>query len=368
MAKLETVTIRGFKSIAELNRIPLGDVNVLIGANGSGKSNFVDFFRILAAIGTGGFQSHMSALGAGGGDTLFHNGPKVTPEIFAQLWFGQNGYEFELMPADDGTAFFKQETTYYKSYRNPGAVPGRVIGSGTRDPQVYALRNKQKVVEYVHWSISGWKVYHFHDTSRLAPMRRPCEVEPALQSLKPDASNLGAFLRQLKSEHEANYRAIVKMVQRIAPYFEDFVLPSAEKPVDRFMLSWKQNGVSDPFSAQQFSDGTMRFICMVTALLQPNPPTMLVLDEPELGLHPEALGILASLMKSASERMQLIVATQSPVLLSEFDVEDVITVDQVDGASVFNRLDEAGLEQWLDEYCLGDLWQKGIIRGGVNNG
>jgi predicted ATPase len=159
-----------------------------------------------------------------------------------------------------------------------------------------------------------------------------------------------------------------KTIQRIAPYFDDFELRVENtSPQNLVRLTWRQKGSDYVFSPGHFSDGTIRFVCLAAALLQPNPPTTIVLDEPELGLHPEALSVLAGIVRSSAARMQIVLTTQSPALLSEFEPEHVVTVDQIDGASQFRRLDPASLAEWLNDFSVGELWQKGTIRGGVNH-
>jgi len=364
MPKLESISLSGFKSIAQLESFPLGDVNILIGANGAGKSNFIDLFRMLAAIGSGGFQNYVLESGA---DTLFHHGPKSTPEISTRLDFGDNSYAFTLAPAAEEKVYFKKESVRFKE-------TWKEIGSANLEPSLYTKRNeaghytRKGVNGYVLDAISTWKIYHFHDTSRLAPMRRKAHIDRDWPALESDAGNLAPFLWRLKRKNLDHYSALVKIIQRIAPYFEDFVFqPEFDPGANNFSLSWKQKGSSQRMNAQQFSDGTLRFICLATALLQPNPPATLILDEPELGLHPGALSLLSGLIETAASRMQLVVATQSPVFLSDFAPKDIITVDQVNGASTFKRLDENSLQNWLEEYSLGDIWQKGIISGGIDH-
>ncbi len=151
------------------------------------------------------------------------------------------------------------------------------------------------------------------------------------------------------------------------PYFDDFDFPITEGgPESRVRLRWRKRGTDYIFSPGHFSDGTIRFLCLAAALLQPDPPTTIVLDEPELGLHPEALSIFGGLARSASAHTQIILATQSPVLLNEFEPEQIITVDLAGGATQFNRLDAEKLADWLKEFTVGELWQKGTIQGRVN--
>lgn len=366
--KLDKVTIRGFKSIATLEDFALGDVNVLIGANGAGKSNFVEFFRVLRAMVDERLQSYM--LENGPADGYFHNGVGYTKAIEASLDFGPNGYQFELKPTALGGVIIAHERTVF---RGDFGTTVNQLSQGLPEAALKARRDASgKTAQhgpnwYVWNSVSDWNVYHFHDTSMTAGMRRDSGIEQT-DRLRPSGENLAAFLLGLRESHSAVYQGIRSTIQRIAPYFDDFVLSVRDsKSEKQVRLTWKQKGKEYIFSPGHLSDGTIRFICMATALLQPSPPSTIVVDEPELGLHPEALAILAGLLRSASCRTQIIVATQSPVLLSEFEPEQVVTVDQVDGATRFQRLDTAQLQSWLDEFSLGELWLKGNVRGGVND-
>jgi predicted ATPase len=139
---------------------------------------------------------------------------------------------------------------------------------------------------------------------------------------------------------------------------------------DMIRLEWLQKGSDYPFLARQLSDGTLRFICLAAVLVPNNfvySPTVLF-DEPELGLHPYALTLLASLFEQlARQNRQVIVSTQSAQLLNEFSPEDVIVVERTQGESVFRRLDSAQLSGWLEDYTLGDLWQKNVLGGRPRN-
>jgi predicted ATPase len=364
--KLDRLTLKGFKSFESLEDFELRDLNVLIGANGAGKSNFVEFFRLMRAMVYKGLQTHVKVNGPS--DTYFYNGIGTTEEIVGDLRFGLNRYVYQLAPAADGGMVIVSE---HREYRDSGlfqfsrGVSESLVADSKDQPG--ATGSKHGVGHYVWEAISGWQVYHFHDTSRTAGMRRPHDV---LQTdrLYQAGENLAPFLWRLRSSHPQVYDFIRQTVQRIAPFIDDFdprVPPGGRG--DQVMLTWRRKGAEYIFWPNQLSDGTIRFICLVTALFQPNPPQMIVLDEPELGLHPEAISILGGLLRSASTRMQVVVATQSPLLIDECAPEDIITVDQVGGATRLARLDAESLREWLADYSLADLWLKGNLGGGVRH-
>ena len=368
MAQLEIVSLRGFRSIEKLEEFQLKSLNVLIGANGSGKSTFVDFFRVVRAIVDLKLQSYIAKNGPA--DGYFFDGVSHTKRIEADLWFGQYRYFFRLEPTAESTLVIADE----RAEHTPTGRAVNFAGSH-RESNLEKLLDKDEsnplklwhdAIDRVMKAIKSWQVYHFHDTSMTAGMRRDSGINQS-STFHSDGSNLAAFLLNLRGAHRERYDLIRKALQRIVPYFDDFDLRViATKPEDAVRLTWRRVGSDYIFAPGHMSDGTIRFLCLTTALLQPNPPEMVVLDEPELGLHPEAISVLAGLVRSASANLQIILTTQSPMLLSEFEPGDIITVDQIDGATRLNRLDEQALETWLADFSLGELWQKGTIRGGVN--
>lgn len=360
---LKRLTLKGFKSIESLVDFELRPLNVLIGANGSGKSNFVDFFRLLRAMADESLQKFVNV--HGGADGFFHMGPKHTPQILAHLEFGRNGYRFALAPTAAGQMMIESEHTEYD-----GSARGR--GFGRLESALRSLKDETSprysgypgVGHYVYSAVSSWTVYHFHDTSLLAPMRRDQSVRDTGR-LRDDASNIAAFLLGLRDENRGSYDLIRDSVRMIAPFFDDFLLdPRNAGQAQLVRLEWRQRSSDFPFQPYQLSDGTIRFICLATALLQPKLPATVVIDEPELGLHPFAIGLLANLIQSASQRTQVIISTQSPALLDYFEPQDVVVVNRDGGHSTFNRLCPDELREWLDEYSVAELWQKDVLRGG----
>lgn len=361
---LDKVTIQGFKSIASLNEFPLNKFNVLVGANGAGKSNFVDFFRMLRAMAEGGLEAFIREHGKA--DAFLFNGPKVTREIFCHLAFGHNEYRFTLKPTVTGELIVGSESIRYTGGGGWIARAGGKTESGLKSwkDEKSSWGSYAGPAHYVHESVSSWVVYHFHDTSTTAPMRRDQSLRH-WRELNHDAGNIAAFLYRLKQMHLDVYEQVRYHVQLIAPYFDDFLLePQQSGPDELIRLEWQQKGSPTPLQPHQFSDGTIRFICLATALLQPSPPATIVIDEPELGLHPFALSVLASLLQQRSAKTQIIVSTQSAPLLDYFEPEDIIVVNRSAGASTFQRLTADSLKEWLQEYTLSQLWQKNVLRAG----
>lgn len=364
---LDHVAIKGFKSIRNLTRFELGSLTIMVGANGAGKSNFVDFFRMLRAMTEERLRRFINQ--NGGADGFFHGGPKRTRQIEAELCFAQNKYRFVLEPTSAGEMMVANERVLFTGNRKWKDMGGGGLESGLK-----SWRGKRSlhgrwtgVEDFVFQAVSGWIVYHFHDTSLLADMRRDRSLHD-WRELRPDASNLAAFLLNLKEKHFSRYQRIIETLQLIAPFIEDFILEPEEKGRERVVrLEWLQKGDSYPYQPWHLSDGTIRFLCLATALLQPEPPATIVIDEPELGLHPFALEVLAGLIREAAEKVQLIISTQSASLLNFFEPEEIVVVEREKGASQFRRLDRQKLDVWLEEYTLGDLWRKNVIDGGPSH-
>jgi predicted ATPase len=360
---LDRITIKGFKSIKSLENFELGKLNVMIGGNGAGKSNFVDMFRMLRAMVDENFANFIEE--HGGADDFLFNGPKHTQEIKAEFSFGDNSYYFELKPTASENFLIKVEKERYRKQN------WRTIGKGKRESNITMNKDERStfypgspgVGYYIHHAISNWVVYHFHDTNENAPMRRS-EITADNIRLRPDASNIAPFLLELRDDEPEIYDEVVATIKLVTPFFKDFMLkPKKKGKKELTNLSWKQKGSDYPMQPYHFSDGTIRFICLATALLQPDPPSTIVIDEPELGLHPYAIEILAELIQATSERTQVIVSTQSPPLIDNFSPEDIIVVGRDNGASTFKRLEANELSHWLEDYSLGELWRKNIVAG-----
>lgn len=364
MPELDTITVKGFKSIASIEKLKLGAINVVIGPNGSGKSNFIGVFSFLHAIREGRLQDYV--IKAGGAEKVLHFGSKVTKELHVRISFqdGQNEYEIGLQPTDADELIQQSERVYFwNKAKYPHGPMGEGLSrigkeGGISDPKY------SKIATYVRRHLDRWRLYHFHDTSSSSPMKKTADVNDN-RYLRPDGSNLAAFLYYLRQKHEASYSLIRRTVQRVAPFFEDFLLEPQKLNPDKIRLEWRHKISEAYFDASSLSDGTLRFIALATLFLQPDAyrPSVILVDEPELGLHPYAITMLASLVKQVSVKTQVILSTQSPLLLDHFQPEDVLVADLVNGGTQFTRLDSANLTTWLEDYSLGQLWEKNELGG-----
>jgi len=346
---LSRLILKGFKSIQALD-LPLLPFNMLIGANGAGKSHLIAFFRLLQALRQGDLQLHIARFG--GADSFLHYGRKETGMLSAHLYFGANCYRFDLEPTVDNKFIFVKELM-----QSQGNAP-IYLGSSHSESLVPTFPANNNLASI----LADCAVYHFHDTSETAHVKRLQAINDNVK-LRQDASNLAAFLYKLKNTAPKHYELILKTIRQVAPFFGHFHLrPFPENP-QKIQLEWTEKGSDYPFIANDLSDGTLRFICLATLLLQPEMPKVILIDEPELGLHPYAISVLAGLFRVASQRCQLIVSTQSLNLVDEFNMKDIIVVDRENGRSVFRRLTEQKLKSWLEEYSLSELWEKNVIGG-----
>ena len=354
MSGIRTITIEGFKSFKALRDLPLQPLNVLIGANGSGKSNFLDALELMRLCTKSGKVAFEYVQRAGGADRLLHFGSKVTRDIkFKPSFHNDTGsYEIRLRHGDGDVL-------------NPGASIS--VGNQTADLHRHHLSARSGVsplAQTLRSRLESWSSYHFHDTSSRSPIKSGSDVHDN-RHLRRDGSNLAAFLYLLRKKYRGDYELVRRTVCLVAPFFEDFMLDPRALDQSKIDLEWQHVGSEAYFNASSLSDGSLRFIALATVLLQPLSlrPSLILLDEPELGLHPYAISLLASLLKQASADSQIIVATQSPILLDHFDPEDVLVADRVDGATTLRRLDSEMLGSWLEDYSLGQLWEKNELGG-----
>lgn len=362
--ELDYITVKGFKSIASVEKLELRPINVIIGPNGSGKSNFIGVFSFLHEVREGRLQDYVRKVG--GAENILHFGSKQTQQIEIHVSFEQevNQYQLFLQPTTDDSLYPSTELVYFwdKRYARPYS-DGLVSRENGREAGISDPRTK-RTADWVRHRLGRWRLYHVHDTSSSSPLRKTAKLHDN-SFLRADGSNLPAFLYLLQQKYPDSYSLIRRTVQRVTPFFDDFQLRPDPLNEESIRLEWKHKGSDQYFGASSLSDGTIRFIALATLFLQPEQlrPSIILVDEPELGLHPSAITMLASLVKQASVKTQVILSTQSPLLLDHFQPEDVLVANRVDGSTQFTRLDTDRLAGWLEDYSLGQLWEKNEFGG-----
>lgn len=353
---IQSIHIENFKSIRDSGVVKLTRMNVLIGANGAGKSNFISFFKFLNKIYSRELQMYVAQNGRA--DNFLFFGQRVSRFISGTLTFDnsyQNEYKFRLVPDQSGNFIFEEEWSN---------IQGGDLEFGNAGSSESELKNHGWYRSgYLRDNIRALKIFHFHDTSPTSRIKQPSNTHD-YAFFQEDGGNLASFLYRLQESSPNNFKMIEKVIQSIAPFFDSFYLVPDEINPQQIFLRWKEKGFDQLFTAHNLSDGTIRMICLATLLLQPTPPATIIIDEPELGLHPFAITKLAGLLQSVPETTQIIVSTQSVNLVNEFSPDDIIVVQrEQNNETVFLRQSEEALAVWLDEYSVGELWEKNILGG-----
>lgn len=371
--KLKKIGIDGFKSIGEPTEVSFRDVTVLLGANGSGKSNLVSFFRMVNHISSGSLQKFVAESGMA--NAVLHFGSERTKSMSFSFEFESGEWRNEYSAtlsyfAPDGLFFTEERTSAHRVGQErpisevlPSA--GRMESQLEVDNAPNAAYGKTRSA--VSWMLKGCKAFQFHNTSPESAIRSSCYIEQG-GYLRSDAGNLPAFLYAMRQQTPEHYQRVLMAVREMVPQFRDFALePSARNP-NRIFLNWiGEEGEKYLLGPHQLSDGSIRFVALASLLLQPADklPTVIVLDEPELGLHPAAIKSLAGMIDIASQTCQVVLSTQSAELASLFPAECVriVNYDTIHHCSTFTPLPLDELKGWLEDYSLAELWEKNILGG-----
>ncbi len=364
---LEQIKIKNFKSIKDAT-LQFKNINVLIGANGSGKSNFISLFKLLNNMVEKRLQSYIAE--NDGADNILHFGQKESDCLSCEIifdsikkiaLFDKHIYIFTLNPTNESKLYFDFEMFGIKRNDQNEIKKYNRINNSNFETNLYDCKNKGS--KYIIDKLKSFKIYHFHDTSISAKIKKSCNIEDN-DTLKEDGSNLAAFLFKLQKENESILKRIENTIKLIAPYFDKFILKPSIIDEDKIKLLWQEKNSDTIFTANNLSDGTLRMICLITLFLQNNLPDTIIIDEPELGLHPFAIHILYELIESyAKQNNQIIISTQSITLIDKFSIDDIIVVDKNGKESVFKRLQEEEFKEWIDDYSTGELFEKNLFGG-----
>jgi len=358
--RLKKVSIQNFRSIKTCIDLELNDINILIGSNGVGKSNFIKFFTMVRKIAESDLQNFVAENGYA--NKILYFGRKESDFIYGKLSFEKgNAYEFHLLPNNEDMLYFGRERAYFNSYSED-------IGQGGHSETKINAEISQHfyssggVTGYTKKGLESFEAYHFHDTSPKAPIKQACYLHDN-HYLRRNGSNLAAFLYFIQEKHPFVFKKITRTIKNIAPFFDEFILVPDRVNEDQIRLQWKERGSDMIFGTNELSDGTIRMIGLATLLLQPEPNDTIIIDEPELGLHPAAVHLLAELIKQCSQKSQVIVSTQSVTLVNQFTPEDIIVAEREEKQTVFKRVSNESISDWLDAYALGDAWEKNLLGG-----
>lgn len=354
------VSVKGFKSLRSIENIEIGPVTAIVGANGSGKSNFIEVFSFLEALREGRMMEYVVT--AGRATRLLHHGPWITQSLQLEIGLasGLFFYRIELAPTSDDLLVIRSEEFRAGEAREWSSAKTQGLEAAIRREVYWRQEFHEQMVKL----FDGHRIYHFSDTGPHSPMK----TTPALHDnrhLRSDGANVAAFLYLLQQRRPDSYRGIVNAIRLVAPFFVDFDLEPDRLNPNQIRLRWKHVGGDNYFDVSSLSDGTLRFIALATLLLQPVEyrPATVIVDEPELGLHPHAIAVLGALIRQASVETRVIVATQSSLLVDQFEPVDILVAERTEGATELRRLDVSELAVWLEDYSLGQLWEKNILGG-----
>jgi len=358
---IHSIKIQNFKSIRETQDILIKDLNVLIGPNGAGKSNFISFFKFLNRLYEQQLQFFINRNGRA--ENFLYFGRKGSDFLSGTIVFDnnyKNEYSFKMMPDQTGNLIFAEEWSNFADPNSSSKNRSQISIGGNPETAMkddVGYRNK-----YLRSQFKGFKLFHFHDTGFNSKVKQPSGTTD-YANLSEDGGNLAAFLYRLQESNPQHFKIIERVIQSIAPFFDKFYLQPDEINPQQIFLRWQEKGSDQLFTAHNLSDGTLRMICLTTLLMQPNLPSAIIIDEPELGLHPFAIQKLAAMLKSASTKTQIIVSTQSINLVDQFTADDVIVVERANNQTVFKRQSEDDLAAWSEENSLGELWSKNVLGG-----
>lgn len=364
--KLSQLEIKGYKSISFNHpvNLVLGDVNILLGANGAGKSNIISFFKMMGFMMSGSLQMYIAQ--AGTNQKFLYYGAKVTPAMSATIRFENEKcydiYRFSLTHAVPNRLIINSEEVEWNDFAKTKKPYQKQLVSDFNESAL--VNSDDKTSKIIRDFLSRCKVYQFSDSSQAAPMRQASTVDSA-HYLQSEANNLASFLYYLKNNYQDSYKRIVSYVREVIPQLRDFYL---EPERGYISLKWIDTSANDyVLSPDQFSDGSIRYIALATLLLQPEEtmPCVIIIDEPELGLHPYAIDQLTEMIKDASLHAQVIVATQSPALIDGFSLDDVKVIerDEDNQCTVVRQMKEEDYSVWLNDYTVSELWAKNVIGG-----
>jgi predicted ATPase len=420
------IKIDGFRSFKKVE-LDLSPLSVLIGPNNGGKSNFLDLMSLMAEAGQGhlsdgiasrgGFRSvafgfswsedilvefrfrakrSMYGLafpplyGELGSDVRFKLGlnfqpmaPVVTLEEITEEPTPQQPQPIQVMkrskdgcvfrPVDQDTGWGTQETKPPESEGHerktvPLSILARALGAKRLESESeLAIFQVKDLYRYptpytLLKEFQEWTLYRDINVGPEAPVRLPALLRPTTR-LSEDGANLSPVLHTIKERHRDSWEEILELLRTAYPGFRDITIPG-EGGDGKVVLRWYEEPYAkDGVSVNLLSDGTLKFLCLIAILMTPAPPPLICIDEPELGLHPDWIKLVAEMMQSAAARTQLIVATHSPQIVAKLDPEQVIVTEKENGETHLRRLESRDLEKWLKEFNLSDLWLAGHFGG-----
>ena len=365
LSRIVSVHIKGFRSLADVKLDNMPNPMLLLGANGSGKSNALRFFEMLKEMSHSRLDRFI--LQQGGADDQLFGGQRKTKRIDTVVSFhnslGANRLSFTLTPTSEDKLAIPSEEFRFTPHGRGGDLNYGPFSGGV-ESSFFSISRSPK---------SDWRTraatdflgdcsqYQFHDTSSGSPVQHRWDVEDN-HRLLAHGGNLAPILLRLREVDFPRYRLICTHLRRVMPEFDDFEIQAS---FGKTLLRWRPQNTNKTMSPHLTSDGTLRCFFLVALLNLPDEmlPRVILLDEPELGLHPLAISLVSHMVKSLAQRRQVIVATQSPHFVDAFNLNEIVVLNMRNGSTEANRLSEDEFGHWLEEYTTGELWWKNVLGG-----
>lgn len=365
---IESVHVKGFRSLADFRVDDLPSVAVMIGPNGAGKSNFVRFFDMMGWMLMAPRRLARFVRWQGGADDQLFGGHARTERIEADIALrtsvGRADYRFSLAHTNPDLLEFDDERFRLLRGNPSNDSPWRELGSGHPEAKILEARSLDDLgptAVAIIETLRDCSSYQFHDTSDRSPIKKTWDAND-WGRLRGDGGNLAAVLHFLEQNDVRRYELICRHVSRVLPVFDRFAL---EERHDRVILRWKAKSSDRTYGAHLTSDGSLRLFALITLLNLPLVllPSVILLDEPELGLHPAAISLIGGMIRSLASQRQVIVATQSSLLVDVFELDQLFVLDLDGDATTVQRMKSDDYREWLEEYSTGQLWEKNLLGG-----
>ena len=380
MPGIERIGIKGFRRLRSID-LEMRPLMVMIGANSVGKTSFMDALSVLAASTQGNLSNHLKEVG-GIWSVLTRSQPTEISFSATMAPLGEPRLGYGLHVVQQGTGHAISEETLYQ-VEDVNSTPYAYITSKSGDIRYFEptaaqfvkpkwqynwlesalsqLTREYKQPESVRRTLNPVVRYHVLDVGRSAPIKLPQHLRPAVLPGE-NGEDLASFLYSLRESYHGRYEAVEDSLKASFPGFESLGFPVIGTGM--VSMTWNERGFKLPFYMHELSEGTLRFLWLASLLQSPHLPAITMIDEPEVSLHPELLAILADLLREASDKTQVIVATHSDRLIRFLEPHEVVVMDVCeDGGATMTWADSLELEGWLKDYSLDEVWQMGEMGG-----
>jgi predicted ATPase len=379
MHKINRIKISGFRRLKNVD-LQVRPFMVLIGANGVGKTSMLDAFSLLSASASGNLNGSLSQFG--GIANLLTRGKSEEVSFLVDMTVPGHQpleYDLHLAPRASGYSIVREVLSQERGL----STPFKHIDSSDKDIRYYEIDQERLVrptwehnpletslfqvpkmfrqPEEMRRILATTTQYHVLDVGPRAPVKLPQPMKPATLP-GADGEDLVPYLYYLRETDKNRFESIIDTLRAVFPDFEELNFPPAAAGM--LTMTWKDKNFKKPIYMNELSEGMLRFLWLVSLLQSPDLSTITMIDEPEVSLHPELLSLLSDLMREASKRTQLIIATHSDCFIRFLKPEELVVMDiDEDGCATAKWADSLDIEQWMSEYSLDEVWRMGRMGG-----